>query len=178
MAEEIPTFESMFRKSAGIREMIARECFEKTGRIPDVEFMDTYEVKKAAVETDINDLQGVASDDGEQIDKFKDPESSEARKKISDMVNRTSPDVLNPGFERLAGPDGMYDTSDVGAGYGMAIRENQNDEPRAAVLSEMEGPLEKAIRGVLTSRGMSPEDIQSTIRQIMDGYQSYRDGTY
>lgn len=87
MAEELPTFENMFRKSkgldlaeevpseeestpseeqrtrapqgevhdadklkikksAGIREMIARECFEKTGRIPDVEFMDTYQFQK------------------------------------------------------------------------------------------------------------------------------------
>lgn len=35
------------KKSAGIREMIARECFEKTGRIPDVEFMDTYQFQKA-----------------------------------------------------------------------------------------------------------------------------------
>ena len=30
------------KKSAGIREMIARDCFEKTGRIPDVDFMDGY----------------------------------------------------------------------------------------------------------------------------------------
>lgn len=44
------------RKNAGIREMIARNCFEKTGRIPDVEFMDTYEVKKAANETDFNEM--------------------------------------------------------------------------------------------------------------------------
>jgi hypothetical protein len=44
------------RKSAGIREMIARECFEKTGRIPDVDFMDTYEVKKAANEADFNEM--------------------------------------------------------------------------------------------------------------------------
>lgn len=44
------------RKTAGIREMIARNCFEKTGRIPDVEFMDTYEVKKAANETDFNEM--------------------------------------------------------------------------------------------------------------------------
>jgi hypothetical protein len=88
MADKLPTFESMFRKSrgldlaeeapseeestpsekskatktevieksAGIREMIARDCFEKTGRIPDVEFMDTYEVKKAANEADFNEM--------------------------------------------------------------------------------------------------------------------------
>ena len=34
------------RKTAGIREMIARNCFEKTGRIPDVEFIDTYQFQK------------------------------------------------------------------------------------------------------------------------------------
>lgn len=44
------------RKSADFREMVARKCFEKTGRIPDVEFMDTYEVKKAADESDFNEM--------------------------------------------------------------------------------------------------------------------------
>lgn len=46
------------KKSAGFREMVARNCFEKTGRIPDVEFMDTYEVKKAADEADFDEMDG------------------------------------------------------------------------------------------------------------------------
>ena len=47
-----------FRRSAGFREMLARECFEKTGRIPDVEFMDTYEIRKAADGVDFNEMDG------------------------------------------------------------------------------------------------------------------------
>lgn len=35
-----------FRESAGFREMLARECFEKTGRIPDIEFIDSYSFEK------------------------------------------------------------------------------------------------------------------------------------
>lgn len=50
------------QRSAGFREMVARECFEKTGRIPDVEFMDTYEVKKAADEADFNEMADAYAD--------------------------------------------------------------------------------------------------------------------
>ena len=46
------------RKSADFREMLARSCFEKTGRIPDVEFMDTYEIRKAADGADFNEMDG------------------------------------------------------------------------------------------------------------------------
>lgn len=135
MADEIPTFESMFRKSkgldlaeevpseeestpseeskatktevieksAGIREMIARECFEKTGRIPDVDFMDTYEVKKAYS----------SMDDGDPGDK---PERTNSPQKDFEMDDReyfvrtgdfddAPKDVSKP---RVSTPEGLY----------------------------------------------------------------------
>ena len=120
MAEEIPTFESMFRKSrgldsaeeatptemqyappqgevhdadklkmkksAGFREMLARSCFEKTGRIPDVAFMDTYEVKKAADEADFNEMSdGFAAYNKE--------------KEIQDTIDREHEEMEESGIE-------------------------------------------------------------------------------
>jgi hypothetical protein len=43
------------------REMVARKCFEKSGMIPDVEFMDSYTVKKAADETDFDEMADAVS---------------------------------------------------------------------------------------------------------------------
>lgn len=86
MADEIPTFESMFRKSAGFREMVARKCFEKTGRVPDVEFMDSYTVRKAADETDFNEMaDGFAAYNKEE--------------EIQDTINRERKEMEEDGVE-------------------------------------------------------------------------------
>lgn len=189
MAEEIPTFESMFRKSAGIREMVARKCFEKTGRIPDVEFMDTYEVKKAANETDINDLQGAASTEpirgfrGENVDERVDdfensPYFANERKKISDRVNSINPEKLNPGYEKMIGTTGYLETpGDVGAYLAESVEQDEVSDGGAtlAYLDFMRGPHSKAIVGKMKSHGFSDEEIQSTLRQILEGYDNPRD---
>ena len=177
------------RKSAGFREMVARKCFEKTGRIPDVEFMDTYEVKKAAVETDINDLQGAASTDpirgyrgenmGEMVDDFENsPHFANERKKIADRVNSISPEKLDPGYEKMIGTTGYLETpGDVGASLAESVEQDaiSDDDTPQAYLDFMSGPHSKAIVGKMKSHGFSDEEIQSTLRQILEGYNNPRD---
>ena len=172
------------KKSAGFREMLARSCFEKTGRIPDVDFMDTYEVKKAAVETDINDLQGAASTEpirgyrGENVDEGVDdfensPQFANERKKIADRVNSINPEKLNPGYEKMIGATGYLETpGNVGASLAESVNQDaisDSDVPDA-YHSFMRGPHSKAIVGKMKSHGFSDEEIQSTLRQILEGY--------
>ena len=166
------------RKTAGIREMIARNCFEKTGRIPDVEFMDTYEVKKAADETDINDLQGAASDEQPRgygdVDEFGNSHHfSEERKAISDRVNTINPKRLNPGYERRVGTTGILDTpTDVGVELGddvLSSAKSKGENPDA-YLNFMRGPNSKAVIGVMKKHGFTDEEIQSTLKQVLHGY--------
>lgn len=166
------------RKTAGIREMIARNCFEKTGRIPDVEFMDTYEVKKAANETDINDLQGAASDEQPRgygdVDEFGNSHHfSDERKAISDRVNTINPKRLNPGYERLVGTTGILDTpTDVGVELGDDVLNSAKSkgENPDAYLNFMRGPNSKAVIGVMKKHGFTDEEIQSTLKQVLHGY--------
>ena len=166
------------RKTAGIREMIARNCFEKTGRIPDVEFMDTYEVKKAANETDINDLQGAASDEQPRgygdVDEFGNSHHfSDERKAISDRVNTINPKRLNPGYERLVGTTGILDTpTDVGVELGDDVLNSAKSkgENPDAYLNFMRGPNSKAVIGVMKKHGFTDEEIQSTLKQVLNGY--------
>lgn len=166
------------KKTAGIREMIARNCFEKTGRIPDVEFMDTYEVKKAANETDINDLQGAASDEQPRgygdVDEFGNSHHfSDERKAISDRVNTINPKRLNPGYERLVGTTGILDTpTDVGVELGDDVLNSAKSkgENPDAYLNFMRGPNSKAVIGVMKKHGFTDEEIQSTLKQVLHGY--------
>ena len=166
------------RKTAGIREMIARNCFEKTGRIPDVEFMDTYEVKKAANETDINDLQGAASDEQPRgygdVDEFGNSHHfSDERKAISDRVNTINPKRLNPGYERPVGTTGILDTpTDVGVELGDDVLNSAKSkgENPDAYLNFMRGPNSKAVIGVMKKHGFTDEEIQSTLKQVLNGY--------
>lgn len=166
------------RKTAGIREMIARNCFEKTGRIPDVEFMDTYEVKKAANETDFNDLQGAASDEQPRgygdVDEFGNSHHfSDERKAISDRVNAINPKRLNPGYERLVGTTGILDTpTDVGVELGDDVLNSAKSkgENPDAYLNFMRGPNSKAVIGVMKKHGFTDEEIQSTLKQVLHGY--------
>lgn len=187
MAEELPTFESMFRKSkgldlaegapseeestpsekskvtktetikksAGIREMIARECFEKTGRIPDVEFMDTYEVKKAAL-------------DAESDTPIQD---REARRRIGEatpqLIERMS--SLNEGAP-LTDTDGQEIGQMAGASSASHAYDTNDFTMEGAALKN-ENALEKALRGYLDSNpNITIEDLEKFIESSRKGF--------
>lgn len=46
----------MSKEDVSFRAMLAYKTFQKSGRVPDVEFMDSYTVRKAADETDFNEM--------------------------------------------------------------------------------------------------------------------------
>lgn len=68
------------RKSTDFRELISRKTFEKTGRIADVEFMDSYQFQKAPTYVPDSDAAKVAFHEElspENLDKKKYPIASE-----------------------------------------------------------------------------------------------------
>lgn len=221
MVEEIPTFESMFRKSkgldsaeemaptgmqytppqgeihnvdeskvkksAGFREMLARSCFEKTGRIPDVEFMDTYEVKKAANEADFNEMsEGYAEHNANEEDMdernisfFDEPyaqmkaegqhrrkESKPLRKEISEAVNLTAPMMRQ-------GPDlGFYagENAKELVGYNTEDPNGRNMTHHMAYNRELEDGVSSALVNILTKKyGLDAESAQGAAMEFMRG---------
>ena len=219
----------MSKEDVPFRAMLAYKTFQKTGRVPDVEFMDSYtvrkaaglpnfvdppkgtplsqcefvtvdddpenasgtrthEVKKAADETDINDLQGAASTDpirgyrgknmDEMIDDFENSSHfANERKKIADRVNSINPKKLNPGYEKMIGTTGYLETpGDVGAALAESVEQDaisDGDIPQA-YLDFMRRPHSKAIVGKMKSHGFSDKEIQSTLRLILEGYDNPR----
>lgn len=143
------------RKSAGIREMIARECFEKTGRIPDVDFMDTYEVKKAAL-------------DAESDTPIQD---REARRRIGEvtprLVERTS--SLNEGAP-LTDTDGQ-EIGQVAGASSASHAYDTNDFTMENAALKNENALEKALRGYLDSNpNITIEDLEKFIESSKGGF--------
>lgn len=171
------------------RAMLAYRTFQKTGRTPDVDFFESDYFQKAAVETDINDLQGAASTEpirgyrgetvDERVDDFENsPQFANERKKIADRVSSVSPEKLNPGYEKMIGTTGYLETpGDVGASLAEGVKQDaisDGDVPDT-YHSFMRGPHSKAIVGKMKSHGFSDEEIQSTLRQILEGYDNPRE---
>lgn len=160
------------------RALLAYRTFQKTGRTPDVDFFESEYFQKAANETDINDLQGAASDEQPRgygdVDEFGNSHHfSDERKAISDRVNTINPKRLNPGYERLVGTTGILDTpTDVGVELGDDVLNSAKSkgENPDAYLNFMRGPNSKAVIGVMKKHGFTDEEIQSTLKQVLNGY--------
>lgn len=166
------------------RALLAYRTFQKTGRTPDVDFFESDYFQKAADETDINDLQGAASSEpirgyrgntsDEKTDDFENsPQFANERKKVADRVGSMSPEELRPGYERMRGTTGYLETpGDVGAALAESVKQDaiSDDDIPGAYHAFMRGPHSKAVVGKMKSHGFSDEEIQSTLRQILDGY--------
>ena len=175
------------RKSADFREMVARKCFEKTGRIPDVEFMDTYEVKKAADESDFNEMaEGYAEHNANEEDMdernisfFDEPyaqmkaegqhrrkESKPLRKEISEAVNLTAPMMRQ-------GPDlGFYagENAKELVGYNTGDPNGRNMTHHMAYNRELEDGVSSALVNILTKKyGLDAESAQGAAMEFMRG---------
>lgn len=85
----IPIPENRIKKSVDFREMVARKCFEKSGMIPDVEFMDSYAVRKAADEADFNEMADAVSNQNRL------KEIAETKKR-NDRIHGPSSKILDP----------------------------------------------------------------------------------
>jgi hypothetical protein len=74
----IPIPENRIKKSVDFREMVARKCFEKSGRIPDVKFMDTYRFQKTPTYVPESDAAKLAFHDelsSQNLDKKEYPKA-------------------------------------------------------------------------------------------------------
>lgn len=182
----------MSKEDVPFRALLAYRTFQKTGRTPDVDFFESDYFQKAAVETDINDLQGAASTDpirgyrGENMDEMVDdfensPHFADERKKIANRVNSINPEKLDPGYEKMIGTTGYLETpGDVGAFLAESVEQDaiSDDETPQAYLDFMSGPHSKAIVGKMKSHGFTDEEIQSTLRQILEGYNNPKEYQY
>lgn len=135
-------------------------------------------------DTDFNNLQGAASFEpirgyrgktsDEKTDDFENsPHFANERKKVADRVGSMSPEELRPGYERRRGTTGYLETpGDIGASLAESVKQDaiSDDDVPGAYHAFMRGPHSKAVVGKMKSHGFSDEEIQSTLRQILDGY--------